>query len=286
MTYRIKRVAHLTGINPATLRAWERRYQLLTPRRSPAGYRLYTDEDVAILARIKRLIDEGLSIGEALERMRQTSVPLSPHADAALMDDVRDEIAEALLSMDRPRAQTAWDRLSSIPSLRRVDEVLMPVLRLVGERWACGEIGVADEHYATAFAREKLAAIFGELEGGIAGGPLAVCAGLPGEYHELGLMGAALHLLDAGWRVIYLGISVPLEEIGRVAVERRAAMVCTSVMRPMSPDEFALLTRELRRVLPDGTEVVIGGGGIPDSFHPPPHRVRVVAELRELLAAA
>lgn len=284
MTYRIKRVAHLTGINPATLRAWERRYQLLTPRRSPAGYRLYTDEDVAILARIKRLIDEGLSIGEALERVRQTSVPLSPQADAALLEAVRDEIADALLTMDRPRAQAAWERLSSIPSLRRVDEVLMPVLRVVGERWACGEIGVADEHYATAFAREKLASIFGELEGGIAGGPLAICAGLPGEYHELGLMGAALHLLDAGWRVIYLGIAVPLEEIGRVAGERRATMVCTSVMRPMSPEEFAVLAAELRRVLPDGTEIVIGGGGIPDSFEPPPERVRVVVELRELLA--
>jgi len=286
MTYRIKRVAHLTGINPATLRAWERRYQLLTPRRSPAGYRLYTDEDVAILARIKRLIDEGLSIGEALERVRQTSVPLSPHADAALLEAVRDEIAAALLSMDRPRAQAAWERLSSIPSLRRVDEVLMPVLRLVGERWACGEIGVADEHYATAFAREKLASIFGELEGGIAGGPLAVCAGLPGEYHELGLMGAALHLLDAGWRVIYLGLAVPLEEIGRVAGERRATMVCTSVMRPMSPEEFAVLATDLRHVLPNGTEIVIGGSGIPDSFEPPPDRVRVVAELRELLATA
>ncbi len=285
MTYRIKRVAHLTGINPATLRAWERRYHLLTPLRSPAGYRLYTDEDVAILARIKRLIDEGLSIGEALDRVRQTSLPLSPQADAALLDAVRDEIADALLSMDRPRAQAAWERLSSVPSLRRVDEVLMPVLRVVGERWACGEVGVADEHYATAFAREKLAAIFAELEGGIAGGPLAVCAGIPGEYHELGLMGAALHLLDAGWRVIYLGLSVPLEEIGRVAGERRAAMVCTSVMRPMSPEEFARLTCELRRVLPEGTEIVIGGGGIPDRFDPPPGRVRVVGELRELLAA-
>jgi DNA-binding transcriptional MerR regulator len=285
MTYRIKRVAHLTGINPATLRAWERRYQLLTPRRSAAGYRLYTDEDVAILARIKRLIDEGLSIGEALERVRQTSIAIDPHADPALLDAVCAEMVEALLSMDRPRAQDAWERLSSVPSLRRVDDVLMPVLRVVGERWACGEIGIADEHYATAFAREKLAALIGEMESGIAGGPLAVCAGLPGEFHELGLMGAALHLLDAGWRVIYLGISVPVEEVGRVAGERRASMVCTSVMRPMSREEFALLASELRRVLPDGTEVVIGGAGVPESFDPPPHRVRVVAQLRELLAA-
>ncbi len=286
MTYRIKRVAHLTGINPATLRAWERRYQLLTPRRSPAGYRLYTDEDVAILSRIKRLIDEGLSIGEALERVRQTSLPLSPHADGQILSEVRDEILEALLSIDRARAQTAWERLSTVPTMRRVDEVLMPVLREVGERWARGDLGIADEHYATAFAREKLAAIFEEMQRGSAGGPLAVCAGLPGEQHELGLMAAAIHLLEAGWRVIYLGINVPLAEIGRVADERGASMVCSSVMRPLTPEEFTALLRDLRSAAPRGVEVVVGGGGIPDRFDTPPDRVRVVGGLGEMLAAA
>lgn len=286
MTYRIKRVAHLTGINPATLRAWERRYQLLTPRRSAAGYRLYSDEDISILSRIKRLIDEGLSIGEALERVRNSSMPLGEHADAALMHEVRDEILDALLTMDRPRAQASWDRLDSLPSLRRVDEVLMPVLRDVGERWAHGQIGVADEHYATAFAREKLAAIFHELDAGSVGGPLAVCAGLPNEEHELGLMAAALHLLDAGWRVIYLGINVPLDEIGRVAAERRPAMICTSVMRPMGAGEFHALLAALRSVAPGAVEVVVGGSGIPEGFGAAPERVRVVSDLGEILATA
>lgn len=285
MTYRIKRVAHLTGINPATLRAWERRYQLLTPRRSPAGYRLYTDEDIAILARIKRLIDEGLSIGEALDQVRHSATPLSPHADAALLHEVCDEILQALLSMDRPRAQAAWERLEPVAPLRRVDEVLMPVLREVGDRWAAGQIGVADEHYATAFAREKLTAIFDDLARGLAGGPLAVCAGLPGEHHELGLLSAALHLLDAGCRIIYLGVNVPLEEIGRVAALHRANMVCTSVMRPMSADEFAAMADALRAACPPTTEVVIGGGGIPEELIPLPENVRVVDDLGDLLAA-
>lgn len=284
MTYRIKRVAHLTGINPATLRAWERRYQLLTPRRSAAGYRLYSDEDISILSRIKRMIDEGLSIGEALERVRHSSVPLGAHADAGLMHEVRDEILHALLTMDRPRAQASWDRLESVPSLRRMDEVLMPVLREVGERWARGEIGVADEHYATAFAREKMAAAFQELDAGSVGGPLAVCAGLPEEEHELGLMAAALHLLDAGWRVIYLGINVPLDEIGRVAAERRPAMICSSVMRPMGRDEFDGLLAALRAAVPGGVEVVVGGTGIPHEFGAAPERVRVVGDLGEILA--
>lgn len=286
MTYRIKRVAHLTGINPATLRAWERRYQLLTPRRSPAGYRLYTDDDVAVLARIKRLIDEGLSIGEALERVRISSAPLAAHADAGLIEEVRREIADALFTMDRARAQGSWERLERVPPLRRVDEVLMPVLREVGERWARGEIGIADEHYATAFAREKIAALFHEMDGGSMGGPLAIVAGLPGEQHELGLMAAAVHLLDAGWRVIYLGMDVPLDELGRVVAGRHPAMVCTSVMRPVQPEQFDGIVRGLREAIPNGTEVVVGGGGIPDDFSDLPERVRVVGAFRDMLAAA
>jgi len=63
-------------------------------------------------------------------------------------------------------------------------------------------------------------------------------------------------------------------------------MVCTSVMRPMTPDEFASVLRDLRAAAPRGVEVVIGGGGIPDHFEAPPDRVRVVGELREMLAAA
>jgi methanogenic corrinoid protein MtbC1 len=213
-------------------------------------------------------------------------MPLAAHADAGLVHEVRDEVLDALLTMDRPRAQASWERLESLSSLRRVDEVLMPVLREVGERWARGEIGVADEHYATAFAREKLAAIFEELDAGSVGGPLALCAGLPAEEHELGLMAAALHLLDAGWRVIYLGVNVPLDEIGRVAAERRPAMICTSVMRPMGADEFHRLLLELRAAAPAGVEVVVGGSGIPDEFGSPPERVRVVCDLGEILATA
>jgi len=202
------------------------------------------------------------------------------------MDGVRREVVDALLTMDRARAQSSWERLGTVSPLRRLDEVLMPVLREVGERWARGEIGIADEHYATAFAREKIAALFHTMDGGSVGGPLALIAGLPEEQHELGLMAAGVHLLDAGWQVIYLGMNVPVDEIGRVAAARRPAMLCTSVMRPTDPAEFARILHELRAVLPRGTEVVLGGGGIPDETGELPERVRIVGAFRDMLAAA
>ncbi|HKP75269.1 MAG TPA: MerR family transcriptional regulator, partial [Longimicrobiaceae bacterium] len=97
MSYRIKRVAQVTGINPATLRAWERRYNLIEPGRTESGYRLYSDDDVAMLSRIKQLTAEGLTIGEAIARVRRASAPLACHAEGLALADVRTQLRDALL---------------------------------------------------------------------------------------------------------------------------------------------------------------------------------------------
>ena len=188
MSYRIKRVAHLTGINPATLRAWERRYGLVAPDRTGSGYRLYTDEDVAMLSRIKVLVDEGLTIGEAISRVRRGAEPLPADAGGPSVRDVRFRMLEALVSFDRRGALEAYQDVMRLPPERRVEEVLLPVLRQVGELWEANECGVGEEHFATAFIREKLAGIIEDLDTGAARGPEAVCAGVPGEQHECGLL--------------------------------------------------------------------------------------------------
>src|SRR6478736_2668158 len=63
--YTIKRAAELTGISVATLRAWERRYGVVSPQRSDGGYRLYGPEDVRALAIMNSLVNEGWSAREA-----------------------------------------------------------------------------------------------------------------------------------------------------------------------------------------------------------------------------
>ena len=62
--YPIRTVAEITGINPVTLRAWERRYGLIKPQRTPKGHRLYSREHIAQLKRILELVDQGISIGQ------------------------------------------------------------------------------------------------------------------------------------------------------------------------------------------------------------------------------
>jgi methanogenic corrinoid protein MtbC1 len=226
---------------------------------------LYTDEDVAMLSRIKALVDEGLTIGEAITRVRRGSEPLPADGSGPSVREARARMLEALLAFDRRGALEAYDSISNLPPVRRVEEVLLPLVREVGDLWGCAEIGVAEEHFASALIREKLAGIMEDLDTGTARGPEAVCVGLAGERHEFGLMGISINLATRGWRVLYLGVDLPMDEVQRVVRSRRPALLCTSVVNPMGTAEFRRLVRELRDMAPPETEIVIGGPGLPDS---------------------
>jgi MerR family transcriptional regulator, light-induced transcriptional regulator len=281
MTYRIKRVAHLTGINPATLRAWERRYGLVAPDRTVSGYRLYSDEDVAMLSRIKTLVDEGLTIGEAISRVRRGAVPFPADAAGLRVAEIRARLVEALVAYDRRRAVETYDEICALPVERRLAEVLLPVMHDVGDLWERGEAGICEEHFASGFVREKLMGIMEQLDTGSSRGPEAVCASVPGERHEFGLMAAALHLALRGWRLVYLGTEVPLDEIRRVLHARRPALFCTSLVNRLESAELHALLRSLRDAAPPGTEVIVGGRGAPGATGV--GGVRIVRELAEFL---
>ncbi|MFY0563924.1 MerR family transcriptional regulator [Archangium lansingense] len=79
-TYRIHVAAELSGVRVELIRAWERRYGVLTPRRTPSGYRVYTDRDVALLRRLKQLTEEGVSISEAATMLPQLQAELEDGA--------------------------------------------------------------------------------------------------------------------------------------------------------------------------------------------------------------
>ena len=61
----IRTVSSLTGVKPVTLRAWERRYQLLTPRRTDKGHRLYSRDDIDRITRLQTLLEQGIPVREA-----------------------------------------------------------------------------------------------------------------------------------------------------------------------------------------------------------------------------
>lgn len=285
MSFRVKTVAELTGIPRNTLLAWERRYGVPGPERTAGGYRVYSDAEVAFLRELKRLVDQGLSISEAIARVRRPAS--EPAAESTVPSGRIDELLEPLLRFDRVRAEAPLRWVEQLPLDVAVHEVWLPLLRRVGDGWARKEISVGQEHFVSAVAREAAMAWFRAL-GPAGSGPRAVCACAPDELHDLPLLWVAVELRRLAWRVSWLGAQVPEGDLAHFAASMKPDVVCLSGSHPGSG---AALLAEARAVLagaPASTLVVLGGAGAAELPPEPEPRVwhcRSAAELAERWAA-
>ncbi|MCD8548048.1 MAG: MerR family transcriptional regulator, partial [Aeromonadaceae bacterium] len=96
LLYPIREVARLTGVNPVTLRAWQRRYGLVEPARTDKGHRLYSEQDVALIRRILAWLELGVSIGQVRSLLTQAAPSQTAAADH--WQRRVDELDEALLA--------------------------------------------------------------------------------------------------------------------------------------------------------------------------------------------
>ena len=146
---RIGELSRRTGVHADTLRAWERRYGLLSPARSDGGFRLYSGEDEERVRATRALIDSGLSAAEAARLARSGVVP-SPSPGAASPANADRRLREALERFDEAEANAVLDEAIAALSVEALaSRVVLPALEEVGERWERGEASVGQEHFAT-----------------------------------------------------------------------------------------------------------------------------------------
>jgi MerR family transcriptional regulator, light-induced transcriptional regulator len=210
---RIGELSRRTGVSVELLRAWEKRYGLLKPSRTSSGYRLYSEADEERVARMRRSLDEGLAAAEAArEALAQPATVPTDLARAAA------ELRVALEAYDDAGAHATLDTLLAGFTFETVaKEVLLPMLRDLGDRWARGEISVAQEHFASNLLRGRLLSLARGWDRGV--GPRAVLACAPEERHELALIVFGIALRSQGWRVTYLGADTPVRAIDAGAAD-------------------------------------------------------------------
>jgi MerR family transcriptional regulator, light-induced transcriptional regulator len=252
---RIGELSRRSGVSAPLLRAWERRYGLLQPARSPGGLRLYSRDDLRRVQAMQHYLAAGLAAAEAAALARDApggdlERPTLPPAH------VRDELQAALDAYDEPRAQAALDRLFASSTLdAALSDVLLPYLRDLGERWASGDVSVAGEHFASTVVRGRLLGLARGWGRGV--GPLALLACVPGEQHDLALIAFGLALRAHGWRIVYLGTDTPLETLDRTAQSLDPALIVLSATTADGVRRIATQLRELSTRYP----VAIGGPG-------------------------
>jgi DNA-binding transcriptional MerR regulator len=240
---RIGELSRRAGVSPDLLRAWESRYGLLRPARSPGGFRLYATDDEERVRAMQQHMARGVSAAQAarlvLDADPGATTPASPPLAAAAAN-----LRDALDAYDDTRANDAFDRLLATFRVETVlGEVVLPYLRELGQRWERGDASVAQEHFASNLLRGRLLGLGREWGRGPGFPALLACA--PGEQHDLPLIAFGLALRDRGVRVAFLGADTPLDTLVAAAGALRPAIVVVS----------ATSTRRFRAALPGLAEL-------------------------------
>ncbi|MBD3222096.1 MerR family transcriptional regulator [bacterium] len=267
-------VVRRTGLSQDILRAWEKRYEAVTPLRTATGRRLYTEEHVAKLRLLKQLVDGGRRISDVadldLETLRRLADEDASEAVVGPRLTPRRAVSgylatciEAVDRLDRHGLEQALDTaLVALSRPRLRSDVLVPLIHALGERWQAGTWRVVHEHLASAVLRTFLWQLWRRSEP-VAGSESVVVATPAGQRHELGALLVSGVAADLGWRVVYLGCDLPSEEIAAAVQTSQSRAVLLSLVYPMNELRMFEEIRRLRGLLTPEVEIVAGGRAAP-----------------------
>jgi MerR family transcriptional regulator, light-induced transcriptional regulator len=224
--YNLSAVLKETGLKADVLRAWERRYDLPMPRRTPGGHRLYSDYDIETVKWLKARQAEGLSISRAVDLWKEVVStgrdPLGNPTSASSTSNTRIERLRAewlagCMGFDSVRAEQALNQAFAIYPVETVcTAILQQGLSEIGQAWMVGEITAQQEHFASALAVRRIETLITATPPPTR--PQMVLVGCPpGEWHTFSSLLLSLFLRRKGWQVVYLGADAPIEEMEHTA---------------------------------------------------------------------
>jgi DNA-binding transcriptional MerR regulator len=259
--YNIKAISNMLGMHPGTLRAWERRYNIIEPVRNEAGHRLYTEDQMKVLKWVVGKVEQGFTIGQAVELLDKQDVIDDVDNGKAIsnqLDSYKQDLLESLLKFDENRSNQTLDLAFNVFTMDKVViTILGGILIEVGEQWEKNLITTAHEHFVTSFIRTKIGMVFHNLPVNPML-PKVICVCGPNERHEIGLLIFTFFLRRRGYQAIYLGTGIPENDVFQVVKEVNPKMVMFSC----TIDDHLSETLELvKRLDKHFVELKIGMGG-------------------------
>ena len=265
-------VAERTGLTPDVLRVWERRYQVVEPKRSPGGQRIYSDADIERLSLLYRATRGGHGISRVASLSKTKLEDIVQNIEASATGPILfipagepDSLVEQAIvfteALDPTGLESLLKRgLSRYGLVTFIDAMAAPFLREVGEQWHEGKLNISQEHLATAVLQRVISEA-APLITGVKGSPTIVIATLGGERHANGALMAAATAGSEGWRVIYLGTDLPVSEIAETVNRTNAQAIGISMVFADRISRIEADLRELESMIPKETTLFVGGAG-------------------------
>lgn len=262
----------MTGLSAFVIRAWEKRYKVVIPSRTDTNRRLYSEEDIEKLRLLNDAIQKGHNIGgiaklsidelkSVLEHKHESSTVIN-NSSVEMFSDVNSLIGnciEVIKAYDAKALEKILLKASSKMSQPQlIENLIIPLVYKVGDMWHDGTIRVANEHLASAVIRSFLTNLI-DQQIPAENAPIIISATPRGQDHELGALIAAVTAAAVGWKVIYLGPNLPVEEIAAVSENLEAKVVALSIVYPNDDPQLKKDLINLNKMLPSNVSLIVGG---------------------------
>ena len=281
----IKVAVRRTGLSPHVIRIWEKRYEAVTPARTPTNRRLYTDADIRRLLLLRKATLAGHSIGHIAHLATEQLAALVAQEEAMAAPPVPDvpavaNVPRATESIPKPvvsyleRCLAATEQLDAIElesTLMRarvafsqpvfIEHLIVPLMQRIGERWRDGSMRIMHEHLASAVIRTILGALQEHTLGVAETAPTLVVATPAGQLHEIGALLVAVTAAREGWNTTYLGPNLPAEEIAAAVQHKHARALALSIVHPADDPRVEQELMKLHHYLVQDIPLLVGGYG-------------------------
>lgn len=283
MGYSIKDLETLSGIKMHTIRIWEKRYDLLNPKRTDTNIRFYDDEDLKRLLNISLLTKNGYKISKVAEwneqHIKDTVIELSERKTSG--PDYIDRLLLLMVEFNHVGFENLLDEiLESYDFEDAYFTIFFKLFERVGAYWQAGSIFPAQEHYVSNLLRQKLISSIDQQKPEKNRNATMLFFLAENELHEMSLLFYSYLARKAGYRIIYLGQSVPFGDLLKTYTKSKVDFIFTAFINSLNKEDLEDYLKRLKEVFPK-QKVFITGYQIQQHNPALPRNVKVVKDARD-----
>jgi DNA-binding transcriptional MerR regulator/methylmalonyl-CoA mutase cobalamin-binding subunit len=298
----VKAVSSITGISAHTLRAWEKRYQAVTPERTNTGRRVYGQREIFRLKLLNMLVGHGHSIGrvanltteELQDLVRKFDDQSGQEGHSDFYEKTVEDLRSKLFSFDLTGIHRELEFIKhQVTTKDYLLRIISPLLQKVGEDCHNGRLDVSHEHALSGILRHDLGGLLYSLQKNLSpvfhdGTPsnLVTLASPEGDFHEFGILISAILCASHHLPVYYLGPNLPVEALVKTSNSLGAAVTVIGMAQTMDKkkrENFFEYVRSVEKGLNDNTEIWMGGAVANEDIElPRDHVIRRLGTLRDL----
>jgi DNA-binding transcriptional MerR regulator len=289
-SFTIKDLENLSGIKAHTIRIWEQRYSFLKPERTGTNIRYYSNAELKQVLNIALLNKYGYKISH-INKMDPEEIRariLSLNQLEALQERIINELIQHMVDLDAAKFETVLSNYIASRGIEKaIIQIVFPYLEKIGILWLTNHINPAQEHMVSNIIRQKLIVGIDTATSTFTCDKTILLFLPEGEYHELGLLFMQYLLKSRGVSTIYMGCSMPMDDVEFVVRLKKPDYLYTHLTimgHKFNFDKFlANITKKL-----SGVPIIISGqltNTYEKKIQPPVHFKKSFSAVMEFVAA-